>query len=52
MLDVGHRDVVSPSSDARDDDDRDTSTSVAETNTTDMTAASEDTSQGSLTSVD
>lgn len=52
MLDVGHRDVVSPSPDALGDDDRDTSTSVAETDTTDMTAASEDTSQGSLTSVD
>lgn len=51
MFDVGHRDMHNPVS-ANDEDDKDASASVADTDVTDMSGASELTSQGSLTSVD
>lgn len=52
MFDVGHRDVISPLADEVGDDDRDASTSIADTDATEMSGASEVTSHGSLTSVD
>jgi hypothetical protein len=52
MLDMGHKDAITPSVDAAGDDDRDASASVTDTEVTDMTRTSEVTSHGSLTSVD